>query len=685
MHGLHGSVVLNSTLTRNFPCREAYSRPSHSGNYMLIACPSDIQLCPKHVEKHRRNMVVRASQGKRPSKQPGISTKSDKIDHSTWRMFNIAVDAEIDPGKDDFSVNEALVKAVKKRLGSELKKQKPEVTQKGYSLADAITIVRKSFDSRKKFHKVWRYVVDIDTRNLSKLGLRKLKKIPGQFQPLDDILRDEIPPKKHSQHVEKKLEPIVVVGAGPAGLFAALEVAEAGLPVVLLERGQPVEVRGKDIGSLVVRKKLKTESNYCYGEGGAGTWSDGKLTTRIGRNDDPVRKVLNILCSLGAPENILVYGKPHLGTDRLILILKNFRERLRSAGVDIRFGTLADDILVENGRVHGVVLSDGSKLTARKVILATGHSAREILPKLLEKGVALTPKPFAMGFRIEHPQTLIDQIQYGKEDADTKVLRGKGQIPVADYRLSSTIISTGKTNLDGKTSEAVVESRGAYSFCMCPGGIIVTTSTNPNELSINGMSFSKRNSKWANSALVVTCSEKDWSHHLPTYGPLAGVQLQRDIEVEAAKRGGGRFVAPAQRVVDFLDQKKSIQEHLPPTSYRLGTRAAMLHDLYSEEMSLAFIDALEHFEKQMPGFASSPEALLLAPETRTSAAVRIDRGSETESPTLRDLHPCGEGAGYAGGIVSAAVDGMRVGKYVVADLTGIDVSLDNFPSISESY
>jgi uncharacterized FAD-dependent dehydrogenase len=315
------------------------------------------------------------------------------------------------------------------------------------------------------------------------------------------------------------------------------------------------------------------------------------------------------------------------------------------------------ELIIENSTVKGVKLADGSEIKASKVVLAVGHSARDIYQHLYSKDVAMTPKPFSMGFRIEHPQALIDRLQYGSDDAEQLVLRGKGPIPVAEYRLAA--------NFQNNDS-----SRGIYSFCMCPGGQIVPTNTDPELLCINGMSFSRRDSKWANSALVSTVAENDWAHLVPEHKDLAGMALQREIELEAAKRGGGQFVAPVQRVVDFLENKISTTESLPSSSYRLGINSSALHELYSESMTEAIKQALIKFERQMPGFASSPNALLHAAETRTSAPVRIDRGPDTQSLTLKGLHPSGEGAGYAGGIVSSAVDGLHVGRQIVAELTG---------------
>eukprot|EP00536_Pseudo-nitzschia_multiseries_P008783 jgi/Psemu1/199071/e_gw1.230.77.1 len=441
---------------------------------------------------------------------------------------------------------------------------------------------------------------------------------------------------------------VVVVGMGPAGLFCALQLAlnsNGKIRPILLDRGQSVEKRGRDIGKLIHRRLLNEESNFAFGEGGAGTWSDGKLTTRIGRNSGTVRLVLERLVEYGAPSDILWKGAPHLGTDNLVRLLRKMRFRLAELGGEIHFGTKMTNLKIDGNRVCGVAAEDinGNQhyFEGDHVVLATGHSARDVYEDLHRAGVKLEPKGFAVGFRIEHPQNIINKIQYGDEWGPSAM-----------------------DGLDGKL-------RGAYSFCMCPGGQIVPASTDPEEVCVNGMSFSKRDSIWANSALVVTVDPDDkiLEEYKADHGVLAGLEFQREMERRASKLGGGNLTVPVQRMTDFCDGK--ISSTIPSSSYRLGVKSAACHEIYPEPITNALRDALtNHFQKQMPGYYH-PDGLLHAVETRTSSPLRIPRDPKTLLAIgTENLYPSGEGAGYAGGIVSAAVDGINVAETILDTMYG---------------
>ncbi|MDG2304589.1 MAG: FAD-dependent oxidoreductase [Candidatus Binatia bacterium] len=436
---------------------------------------------------------------------------------------------------------------------------------------------------------------------------------------------------------------VAIVGAGPAGLWCAYELARAGIGSTILERGKPVRPRRRDLRGLTVEGHVDPDSNYCFGEGGAGTYSDGKLYTRSHKRGD-VRDVIEILAQHGAPDGILTDARPHIGSNRLPQVVTALRERLEAVGVRFRFDAHVSDLHVDGGRVRGVELAHGGGVSAEAVVLATGHSARDVLEGLERRGVRLEPKGFALGARIEHPQPLIDSIQYGRA-------AGHARLPSAPYRLAHE-----------------VEGRGVFSFCMCPGGFIVPAATEPDGVVVNGMSLSRRNSPYANSGLVVSVTPEDVAAAgFP--GPLGGIALQRALEQEAARQGGGRLVAPAVRVTDFLAGRSS--STLPKTSYRPGIGSADLDGLLDGtglQVASRLREALSRFDRRMRGYVTE-EGVLIGVESRTSSPVRIPRTPEgLESPDLPGLHPCGEGAGYAGGIVSAALDGIRVGRAVAERL-----------------
>ncbi|KAL5232122.1 hypothetical protein ABZP36_030898 [Zizania latifolia] len=600
-----------------------------------------------------------------------------------WRLSKLAVPARDDPGKDFAGVSPPLLQAVAKALKFPVASMLPE---------EAFSVIRKSFDARKILKEPqFVYTVDVDVKKLLDMEPRtwdfiaRLEPKLGtiEYMPDEKVQSDLISMiNVHKQGSDDELgingtvsngstcspqkKPrVAVIGSGPSGLFASLVLGELGAEVTLLERGQPVEQRGRDIGALAVRRILHSESNFCFGEGGAGTWSDGKLVTRIGRNTDGVQAVMKTFVHFGAPPNILVDGKPHLGTDKLIPLLWNFRHHLEELGVTIRFNTRVDDLIVEGGQVKGVIVSDSrlqlgsvnQTLSFDAVVLAVGHSARDTYSMLLRHNVAMNPKSFAVGLRIEHPQELINNIQYSELAAE--VHKGRGRIPVADYKI---VKSVGEGDV-----ELSEQNRSCYSFCMCPGGQVVLTSTNPSELCINGMSFSRRASKWANSALVATVSSHDFKP-FESHRSLAGVEFQREFERRAAIMGGGNFVVPAQCVTDFLSNRLSVTT-LPPSSYRLGVCPSKLHELFPPHITEALQQSIIMIDEEMPGFVSR-EALLHGVETRTSSPLQISRNNVTyESTSLQGLYPIGEGAGYAGGIVSASVDGMFCGFALAKQLS----------------
>lgn len=523
-----------------------------------------------------------------------------------------------------------LVDLVAKRLGT------------SKEAVDDVSVVRVSLDARGRPKRVYNVdaAVDIDADAESLPGGVRIS--PGSAEP----------PKRFAPDTDER---VVVIGAGPSGLFCAHRLAESGVDTTLVDRGEPVEIRGRDVSGLMHRGELKPDSNICFGEGGAGTWSDGKLYTRV--KDVRRRHVLETIVELGGPEEILVKGKPHLGTDRLVSLCKAFRASLTDSGCTVRFGAFVERLVIDDHqgsrRITGVRLRDGEIIDADRVILAVGHSAREMYRHLVDVDVAMEPKPFAVGFRVEHRQALIDEIQYGRYAGDK-------ELPSSEYRLAANY-GQGRNH------------RGIYSFCMCPGGQVVPSHTLPEGICVNGMSHANRRGHFANSALVVTVRPEDFGAYTDADGDdaaggvLAGMDFQHEAERRAFALGGGGFVAPAQRLTDFQANQGSTS--IRETTYKPGIVEADLRSCYPPFVIESLQRALADFEQRMPGFVNE-DALFIGVETRTSAPVQILRDETTlESVSVQRLYPCGEGAGHGGGIVSAAMDGLRIAETILEEVS----------------
>lgn len=476
-----------------------------------------------------------------------------------------------------------------------------------------IQVLRKSIDARAR---------------QAYINLKVRLYINEEFEP-EEISLPDYPNVSNAKEV-------IIIGAGPAGLFAALELLENGLKPVIIERGKNVKDRIVDLKGINVNHTVNEDSNYCFGEGGAGTYSDGKLYTRSKKRGD-MQKVLELLVGFGAVKEILVDAHPHIGTNKLPDIIANMRECILQHGGEIHFNTRVTDLITDSSSIKGVVAKDGAKFSADKVILATGHSARDIFELMHRKGIEIELKPLAVGVRVEHPQSLIDSIQYNCET------RGD-YLPPAAYSIVKQ-----------------AHGRGVYSFCMCPGGVIAPCATSPGEIVTNGWSSSRRARGTANSGIVVELRPEDFKP-FEQYGPLAAMEFQRSIEQKAWVEGGKTQRAPAQRLRDFI--KSKVSENLPNTSYAPGITSvelgAVLPDFIQNNLKEGFLQ----FDKSMRGYLTN-DAVVHAPETRTSSPVKIPRNEQTlQHVQIEGLYPCGEGAGYAGGIVSAAMDGMKCAKQI---------------------
>ncbi|AOC95352.1 Putative thiazole biosynthetic enzyme [Flavobacterium anhuiense] len=507
----------------------------------------------------------------------------------------------------EIAANESLLKD---HLSKQIKVSAQEIQH--------VSILKRSIDARQK---------------AIKINLKVLIYLKGE--PFQET-KIELPIYKDVSNAQE----VIVVGAGPAGLFAALQLIELGLKPIVLERGKDVRGRRRDLKAINREHIVNEDSNYCFGEGGAGTYSDGKLYTRSKKRGD-VTRILELLVAFGASEDILVEAHPHIGTNKLPKIIEDIRNKIREFGGQVLFETRVADILVKNNEVEGIVTQNGDKIHANKLILATGHSARDIFELLDKKKILIEAKPFALGVRAEHSQELIDSIQYSCD------FRGE-HLPPAPYSIVKQ-----------------VNGRGMYSFCMCPGGVIAPCATSPGEVVTNGWSPSKRDQSTANSGIVVELKLEDFKP-FAKFGALAGMEFQKSIEQKAWHLAGQTQKVPAQRMIDFT--KSKVSADIPKTSYVPGTTSVELGQVFPGFLTQIMRQGFQEFGKSMRGYLTN-EAILHAPESRTSSPVRIPRDPMTlEHLQIKGLYPCGEGAGYAGGIISAAIDGEKCALMIAESL-----------------
>jgi uncharacterized protein len=511
--------------------------------------------------------------------------------------------------------------------GPSLLKVISQITGEAEASITGYQILKKSIDARSR-QQIW--------VNLTLIAFIK-EPISKRF--IEPLLFPTLP---------SNAKEVIIIGAGPAGLFAALECIQLGLRPIIIERGKDVRARRRDLASLNKEGIVNRESNYCFGEGGAGTYSDGKLYTRSNKRGS-IDKILKIFYQFGADENILYEAHPHIGTNKLPHIITSMREQIEESGGKVLFEKKLVDFVIEKECIQEIITADGDRMKASAYILATGHSARDIFTLLFEKNISIEAKPFALGVRVEHPQSAIDAIQY-------HCLVRDPQLPPASYSLVEQ-----------------VSERGVFSFCMCPGGIIAPAATAPGEIVVNGWSPSKRDNPYANSGMVVQVDVpaaanylKKNKSELPDNHPLLLLAFQKEVEQAAFRLGGGLQVAPAARLIDFCSNK--ISANLPDASYLPGLQSAPLNEVLPHFVHRTLQEGFKAFGKKMKGYYTN-DAVVVATESRTSSPVRIPREADRlHHPQIKNLYPCAEGAGYAGGIVSAAMDGQKLAQQIASIL-----------------
>lgn len=517
-------------------------------------------------------------------------------------------------------IGKKMIKDISLRVSPEIASTPELLAPKVYGTAGCKVndwrVVRRSIDARKR---------DIIINLTVRVASGEDREVPSGYMPVS------------YSDVSSSKETVIIVGAGPAGLFGALECIRLGMRPIVIERGKDVDTRRLDIAALNRDRLIDPESNYCFGEGGAGTFSDGKLYTRSKKRGNPA-EVLSILVQHGAKEEILIDSHPHIGSDRLPAIMKSIRQTIIDCGGEVRFQTKAERLIISDGEVKGVTTADGEVIKGDAVILATGHSARDVYRNLAKDGVKMEAKGLAVGVRLEHPQQTIDKIQYHSPNGRSPWL------PAAEYNFV--------TQADG---------RGVYSFCMCPGGVVVPAGSGQEQLVVNGMSSSSRSSIWANSGMVVELHPGDFPEY-DGHGEFEMLDLVEDLEKKFYEQSGGSIMAPAQRMKDFVEGKPS--KNLPPSSYIPGLYEARMDQLLPPFIAKRLQKGFTDFGRKAKGFLTN-EAILIGLESRTSSPVRIPRDKETLCHTeVKRLYPAGEGAGYAGGIVSAAIDGIRCARSI---------------------